>query len=241
MRLLFWNILHGGGPRRIPEILLTIVESQPDLVVLSEFRTTRGGQLRGVLADHGLVHQVVSHRPGRANGMLAACRMELAVEESPKEFEGREVDLRIKKQGLWVTGVHIADDALPTLKTSHWNRLIGLARERRADRHAIIGDLNTARGGDTGSSLLCGQRLGLLATLGYEDAWRVSNPDTTGATWVSPFGEGRRIDAAFLSRPLAAALTQARHLDDARETGHSDHAPVLVVIETSERGGLEPG
>lgn len=230
MRLLFWNILHGGGPRRIPEILLTLVEERADVVVLSEFRATRGGQLRAVLADHGLVEQVASHRPGRANGMLVASRPGIQVETTPAAFAGREVDLWIPESQIWVTGVHIADDALPTLKTSHWNRVIELARARRAQRHVIIGDLNTARGADTGDVLLCGQRLGLLATLGYADAWRVQHGMEAGPTWVSPWGEGRRIDAAYVSEALVSGLIEARHVDAAREEGHSDHAPVVIEV-----------
>lgn len=230
MRVLFWNILHGGGPRRIPEILLAVVEQRPDLVLLSEFRATRGGQLRAVLADHGLVEQVVSHRAGRSNGMLAAGRQGLRVEVTPEAFAGREIDLWIGEGSLWVTGVHVADDALPTLKTAHWNRLIDLARARRDSRHVIIGDLNTARGSDTGDVLLCGQRLGLLATLGYADAWREHHGAKAGPTWVSPWGEGRRIDAAYVSRPLVSALVSVVHVDAAREDGHSDHAPVVIEV-----------
>lgn len=57
VRILTWNILHGGGPRRTPEIALDILEQRPDVVILCEFRPGRGGQLRAVLADHGLTHQ----------------------------------------------------------------------------------------------------------------------------------------------------------------------------------------
>lgn len=231
MRVLFWNILHGGGPGRLPEILLTVLGARPDVVALCEFRVGRGSQLRAGLADHGLEHQLVSHGRGRSNGMLVASRTPLEALEVPPAFAGRELDVRLGGAGgLGLTAVHVADEASPTLRASHWNRLIDLARERRGGRHLLIGDLNTARKEDADRQLAGAQRLGLLATLGYRDAWRAMHEGVRGATWEGPWGEGRRIDAAHASEGLFGEVTSAEHLDTAREAGHSDHSALLVEI-----------
>jgi hypothetical protein len=63
MRILAWNILHGGSGRRLPEIVLALLGHRPDVVVLSEFRARLGGQIRGILADHGLSHQAATPPP----------------------------------------------------------------------------------------------------------------------------------------------------------------------------------
>jgi exonuclease III len=229
MRVLFWNILHGGGPTRLPEILLTLLESKPDVVALCEFRAVRGGQFRAVLADHGLSHQATSHRSGRSNGMFVASKHPFTLQETPETLHGRELDLKLGEHGPWLTAVHVADDAHPTLKTLHWNRLVELARARRHEEHLIIGDLNTARGSDTTERLLCGERLGLLATLGYRDAWRDTHAkDQRGDTWISPWGEGRRIDAAYTSAALWERVVEASHHEGALAAGHSDHALLTV-------------
>lgn len=245
MRILFWNILHGGGPSRTPEIILAILEECADVVALCEFRVARGAQIRAALNDHGYVHQVVSHKAGRSNGMLLASRVAFEVTNDRDksdsllayDFAGREIDVRIRD--LAITAVHIADDAAVSLKAAHWNHLIGLARSRRDKRHLVLGDLNTARGNDTQSALACSHRLGMLSSLGYRDLWvstgernsihraeshtqSISMPscetlDTkgnlsssakygVGATWVAPWGEGRRIDAAWASTQLIAAV-----------------------------------
>jgi endonuclease/exonuclease/phosphatase family metal-dependent hydrolase len=243
MRVLFWNILHGGGPERLPEILLTVLGARPDVVALCEFRATRGGQLRAGLADHGLEHQVVSHGRGRTNGMLVASRGRLEALSVPSAFAGRELDVRLEGvegvDGLHLTAVHVADEASPTLRASHWNRLIELARSRRQGRHLLIGDLNTARGVDAGGRGAESQRLGLLATLGYRDAWQAFHEGERGVTWEGPWSEGRRIDAAHASEGLLIDVAAAEHLDAARARGHSDHSALLVEIHGNS--GLPAG
>src|SRR5262245_45388589 len=74
MRLLTWNLRHGGGAARMPRIALAILSHRPDVVVLTEWRRTTGGQIAGVLADHGLKHQVCTDPPHGRNGVLVAAR-----------------------------------------------------------------------------------------------------------------------------------------------------------------------
>jgi exonuclease III len=243
MRILFWNILHGGGPTRTPEIILTLLEQRADVIALCEFRIARGSQIRAALADHGYVHQRCSHRKGRSNGMLVASRATLvpaavelpAIDTSPlaHDFAGREIDVRIESSGLHLTALHIADDASLSLKAAHWNRVIALARARRDVPYLILGDLNTARREETGSPLACAQRLGVLASLGYRDLWREScRPGEQSPTWTAPWGEGRRIDAAWLSAPVARG--SCLHLSPGltTQTGQrsSDHAALVVDL-----------
>ncbi len=247
MRILFWNILHGGGPSRTPEIILTLLERGADVIALCEFRVARGSQIRAALADHGYLHQSISYRVGRSNGMLLASRQPYELVEATDlgctdtnvvplssrlapDFAGREIDVRIGE--LMLTALHIADDAAPTLKAAHWNRTISLARARRDQAHLIIGDLNTARGNDTHSSLACAQRLGVLTSLGFHDLWPLTssgeNPLVSdGSTWRDPLGAGRRIDAAWASSSLERARCEHIHPLAARI---SDHCALLVDL-----------
>ncbi len=230
MLVVFWNILHGGGPARLPEIALFLAGLAPDLVILCEFRAVRGGQLRAVLADQGLVHQAAQHAPGRANGLLVASRGEIET-AAPTEHAGRLIDVRTA--GLWVTGVHLADDGHRTAKAAQWLALIELARLRRAQPHLITGDFNTARpGADSGGArFACAQRLGVLASLGYTDAWRHTRGQTqVEATWYGPRGEGARIDAAHASAALLPAVKEVWHERAGAEERLSDHSPVALRL-----------
>ena len=81
MRVLSWNILHGGGGRR-EAILAAIAAIDPDLVTLQEVRRCEGRDplLEG-LADLGLGEQVLSPLgDARSNGVLIASRWPLSAE-----------------------------------------------------------------------------------------------------------------------------------------------------------------
>jgi exodeoxyribonuclease-3 len=81
MRVLSWNILHGGGGRR-EAILAAIAAIDPDLVTLQEVRRSEGRDpLREGLADLGLGEQVLSPLgDARSNGVLIASRWPLSAE-----------------------------------------------------------------------------------------------------------------------------------------------------------------
>ncbi|MBX3382904.1 MAG: endonuclease/exonuclease/phosphatase family protein [Phycisphaeraceae bacterium] len=232
MLLVYWNILHGGGPARLPEIALHLASLGADVVILGEFRAARGGQLRAVLADLGLEHQVSQHAPGRANGLLLASRW--ALEPHPTLHAGRLIDAHLPGQGLWVTGVHLSDDAHRTQKAAQWLALIELARLRRAVPHVIIGDFNTARPGQDsgGVRFACAQRLGVLASLGYTDAWRHAQGEGAHeATWRGTHGQGARIDAAHVSPPLLSRVRGAWHGGTHDGAPLSDHALVALRLD----------
>ena len=81
MRVLSWNILHGGGGRR-EAILAAIAAIDPDVVTLQEVRRSEGSDplLEG-LADLGLGEQVLSPLgDARSNGVLIASRWPLTAE-----------------------------------------------------------------------------------------------------------------------------------------------------------------
>ncbi len=251
LRLLSWNILHGGGPRRTPGIVLTLLDHRPDVVVLTEFRRTFGGQIAGVLADHGLRHQLSTNPAPACNGILIASRHPLLPGEraprvrafDPRDpdrclgFEHRWLDARIPSLDLHLTAVHIPDarrhDA-PALarKSAYWHQLLRLARARTDRRHVICGDFNTGRHGldEPGRTFSCTPLLGSLATLGFVDAWRALHADAPAFSWFSPAGTGFRLDHAFLSPACAHLLTRAGYDDHARAQGLSDHAAMLLEL-----------
>lgn len=253
MRLLSWNILHGGGSARLPEIILSLLSHEPDLVVLTEFRATRGGQIRAVLADHGLTHQLASHDDrDNSNGILVAARHPLENDHSPApgSHRGRWLAARIPDLNLHILGVHVPDDTRLTAKAAHWQAILALARQRLHENVLIVGDFNTGRrfqdaphartpprpsndhhrSGGWASVHGCEALLGTLLSLGFVDAWRRLNPQAREYSWVSHDGQPRRIDTAYLSPALALALQTAAYSHVERCRRLSDHAPLVVDI-----------
>jgi exodeoxyribonuclease III len=253
MRLLSWNILHGGGPLRLPEIALDLLAHAPDLVVLTEFRPARGGQLRAVLADHGLVHHdcsIAHPTPPPRNAVLFASRWPLAplpLPELPETFRPRLLAANVQHPTLPVDllGMHIPDDSNPTGKAHVWRAVLDFARPR-ADRPCLLaGDTNSGRHRtDDPSCRLKGLlSLGTLATLGFADLWRDQNPQARDASWSggtgrpSSFPQAARIDAVYASRPLAPCVRRADFVHAPRDAGHSDHSMLLVDLDEPS-GGL---
>lgn len=241
MRLLVWNILHGGGPKRTPGIALAILDHRPDVVVLTEFRVTMGGQLAGVLHDHGLRYRLDSAPgPGR-NGILIASRWPVSsVRPAERSSLGPKLlAARIEEPDLRLCAAHIPDaraydhEALER-KSRGWGEILSLADRWRSQPAILTGDLNTGRPGidEDEHTLTSAALLGRLTALGYADAYRTLHPRGQDRSWFSPQGRGFRLDHTLVSGPLKARVKAAGYSQVERETRLSDHAPMVVDFST---------
>ena len=246
MKLLAWNIRHGGGSKRMPHIALTLLEHAADVVVLTEFRRTTGGQIAGVLADHGLEHQACSDPPPGKNGLLVASRAPIQVQPG---LTHRWAEIVLPDSGLRILAVHAPHDtpgqaSASTARTRFFQAVVDKGRAHVTDPFIMLGDFNewtrgpatrvlTAgreQGDEEGSTLACTYRLGVLASLGYIDAWRRFNPAGREFTWYSPQGGGFRIDHVFVSPPLRDSVEFCRYSHAERESGLSDHSVVVMGL-----------
>lgn len=256
IRLLHWNILHGGGARRLPEITLAILAHQPDVVLLSEFRTTTGGQIAGMLADRGLIHQHHTKPVPGSNGLLLASRFEWSIGDGPTppgRLASRWLDVALGPPAdFWLTGVHVPDGHAPDPRAHFWQSMVELSRARHEQPHLFLGDLNTGRHrlDEAGATFTCTSALGKVATLGYSDAFRHFQPDGREATWSPParrafagttsantspptLSNGFRLDSALVSRPLLPRLRRAWYSHAERQSRISDHSVMLLEIDKS--------
>jgi exonuclease III len=263
LRILSWNILHGGGPKRIPEITLAILAREPDVVVLTEFRASRGGQLRAMLADAGLEHQLTSVAREGGNAVLMASRQRLEVVEDGPEADGGRFLHAVVGEGaarLDLVGVHVPDRVEGGRKARFWRHLVSMAPVWGAGACVLVGDLNTARRGiDTSRNdfgvTSCADLMGVFSSHGFKDAWLRAHPGQREATWRLPRGilerveggrgwsgaavggaaSGSRIDAAYVSAALADRIGEVWHDHGPRESGVSDHS--LLVLDLIEGVG----
>jgi len=218
MRVLAWNIQHGGGPSRMPLIALALLDARADLVALCEYRSRRGGQLRALLCDHGLSCQLASEAGPTDNGVLLASRFPIE--------PGPELGLGTHLRRRWATAivttphgriaiamVHVPDDTKPSDKAAFWQGLCAYARAHEGEAAIILGDFNTARREDirSGFRTRCDAMIGQLAALGFGDAYTIANAQSAGGSdvravrpisWKGPLDQASRIDAAYVSRGL---------------------------------------
>jgi exonuclease III len=234
VNILAWNILHGGGPRRTPGIVLALLDSAADVIVLSEFRPTMGGQIRGVLGDHGYRWHAVSPLEAGCNSMLIASRLPgspLAV-DLPEPRRGAAMCL---DSGMIVSAVHIPDarrhdHAAMGRKSAFWRALLDHARLHQQAEHVIIGDFNTGRhrADETGRSFSSTALLGELTAMGYRDGYRLVRPTGRAFSWESHTGGRYRLDQVFVSQRLCTRVSEVRYSQVERRAGLSDHAPMTV-------------
>jgi exonuclease III len=247
MKILIWNILHGGGPRRTPAIALAILDHRPDLVVLTEFRMTTGGQLAGMLHDHGLAHQSHTDPPPRTNGILLACRFPITEVSRPDPgvFGSKLITASVPGLGVRLCAAHVPDarahnhHAL-TRKSLYWNELLDVARRWRDEPAMLVGDLNTGRPGldEDAHTLTSAAMLGRLGEAGFSDAYRHLYPRGRDRSWYSPTGSGFRLDHALTSASLTPRIESVGYSQTEREERLSDHAPMLLEIGGEAGRGL---
>lgn len=241
VRIATWNILHGGGPRRIPEIALALIAHRPDVLVVTEFRAARGGQLRAVLADHGLRHQATSDSPHGMNGICIASRWPLEARgerDAPGCDPRRFLVAAAPEPGLIVIGVHMPADRDACLRARHWKHFTAVAHTHRSANAVIAGDFNAGRRDIDGPGKFCreGPFLGALATMGYIDAWRALHSHDRAASWISRSGRGFRLDQIWVSQALRGHLSGAWYSHAERVSGHSDHSILLVTLRAAASG-----
>ena len=234
MRILTWNILHGGGRNRLPRLMMAMLDLRPDLLVVTEARRRFAGQLAGALADAGLAHALLPDAPDGVNGVLLVSRWPLKPvvrNDLPDCLRNRWAEAEVPELGLAVAGVHLAETNKQPAHAEGWQALLRTARERRDGRFVIAGDLNTWRGGPSARRRSGAQatNLGRLAALGYTDAWRADEAE--GTTWTGPRGEAFRLDYVVVSASLAAGLRGAEVVHADRAEGLSDHAALAVELD----------
>lgn len=253
MKILTWNLRHGGGSKRMPEITLSLLEHRADVVVLTEWRKHTGGQIRGILADHGLRHQHDTDPGKNSNGVLVASRHPMQVSGGDDGFMGlgslvpdglathrraqkrRMVEAWIAELDVTVIGVHIPPDGMDGTPSAGREAVFGAAvaaaRLKRDGGCILIGDLNAGRHylDEQGATFSCTRLLGELSAMGYEDAWRRMNSGGREYSWFSHEGKGFRIDHALVSRALASRVKACWYSHNEREQGLSDHS--MMVLE----------
>jgi exonuclease III len=230
MRLLAWNIRHGGG-RRLPRVVETIARHAADVAVLCEYRLTTGAALRAALADRGYRHATDVEPPTGRNGVLIASRAPLGSArllsrrvEEPHRLVRTELAC-----GLQLVGVY-----MPNLlrKVPYWEAVLRAARRSRGQRALFIGDFNTTRHfiDETGAVCLTSHYMDRIERAGFRDAWRDRNPHAREFSWYSHRGNGFRLDHAFCSASLMATLRAVHYVHAPRTDGISDHSMMIVEV-----------
>jgi len=246
MKLLSWNIQHGGGTRDV-RIVSAIADHNPDIIALMEYRAKPGMALCQAFGANGWPHIVSSSPTGIDNGICVLSRVPLSCERAPAappENVVRWLDVDLPEHGFGFCVVHIlsslpvAKEPEGAAKTRFWEALLAAAEARIAEPLLIIGDFNTGAHlvDEAASTFVCAEHFARLSALGWIDVWRHFHGAATEYTWYSlpragAPGNGFRLDHAFATPSLLARISACRYSHAEREAKVSDHSPLILEIK----------
>ena len=230
MRVVTWNIRHGAKSR-VERVLQVLQAHEPDVVVLTEFRNNEPGQrIRLGLSSFGLRHQSGSHAAPSVNAVLVAAREEFAEQVFPDlgVHAQRCVLATIGEMSLF--GLYFPNKLE---KEPLFRFLLSLPPQYLEGQSLLLGDFNTGKHhlDEAKATFYCAQYFEQLEEQGWVDVWRKRNPQGREYTWFSSFGNGFRIDHAFLSPPLLPRVGRVVYSHGEREAAVSDHSALVVDIE----------
>jgi exodeoxyribonuclease III len=249
MKTLVWNV--NGIRAREAQLKDLLERERPDVVCLQEIKAAPS-QVPALLFDPGH-YWAYWHGSGPYSGVALHIRRELAAARPAFLHPAFDHECRVVTAvvgALTVASVYVPNGGKDFAAKVRFLEALELfaAEEETAGRLLLLcGDLNVARAEvdvhpKERKPLAIGQRpderalFSRLLDRGLVDLGRTLHPDDEGLfTWWPPWRNlrqrniGWRIDYALASRAVAS---RARRCDALREFGTSDHAPILVELDT---------
>jgi exodeoxyribonuclease-3 len=245
VRILSWNIQHGGGSR-LPRIIEEITAYDPDFVAVTEYRAAPGAVLGAAMKERGLPYCQTTNPSESRNGIAVFSRGPIFLKPcaAPPESQVRWIDIDLPEYGFSVCALHImaagstVNSPCNIAKARFWNAVLANAKSRLQEPCLLIGDWNTGahRLDEAGRTFVCAEQFASLSAIGWTDMWRHHHPGATEWTWYSKFkggarGNGFRLDHAFATPSLLPRVTSCRYSHAERDAGVSDHSLVIVDVD----------
>ena len=241
MKILIWNIMHGGG-RRAAKIVERIGRGSPDIVILTEFRgTPPSREIASRIEELRLPHQLstASKSQPAKNALLLASRWPLKHIhwKRPPQPEERRVLAHVRAPTpIAIAAVHVLN-RISGKKYPFLDAIRDLVLRWRGSGALIAGDFNTGRIGED-ESVKCFNRreddfMTTMSKAGWADAYRSVHGQKRAYTWRAPGGGGSfRLDHAFIHRHAQGRLLDAR-IDWVKGNPRppSDHAALWITLK----------
>lgn len=234
IKIIEWNIKHGGSVERIPKILDSILKHDADVVVISEFRSSRQDHLVNGLAAGGYSNYISSDPGPGKNGIFIASKVKLRhipTSYIHEEAKQRWLEIEIEELNCRLLCLHVPGAGDAWGKEPFWRAVLEYAKDNLEGRSMMIGDFNTGLGLDTqGTPFVLSECMESLLDMGWVDVWRTMNPGVRDYTWYSSAGNGFRLDYLFASPSILNEVREVGHSHEEREKGFSDHSLLFATI-----------
>lgn len=238
MRIITWNLQHGGG-KRIGRFCDALETYDADLLVLTEYRHNKVSEkLHAWLEGQGYRYRLAPHASPRKNIVLIAAKKPFeavmfpgqAADEEHGDFTHRVLMARLGDlniMGLYLPG---GEKKWPV-----YDFLMKLPSKYREGQTILIGDFNTGRHyeDEKGASFSSAEQFDALLEQGWIDSWRSRNPEAREFTWYSRgYNNGFRLDHALVTPSVNDRIVDVRYSHYEREAGVSDHS--MMILDLAE-------
>ena len=246
MRLMTYNIRHGGRGRETP-IAAVINASAPDLVLLQEATDPRS--VERIANETGM--EEWRAYAGQSLGFLSRRRVEFAKWTRPRVSRHAFIEVVPAGGAVRVFGVHLAAVHAAWTEQRRVFELRALLRSvaRHQDGfHVLSGDFNTLAPGETLDVRSLPLRLRPLVWVsggrirfrtvqtvldaGYVDGFRIKHADDPGLTLPTP-SPHIRIDFVFTPLAFADRIAACDVVRHPQAAAASDHYPVVADLSTA--------
>jgi len=245
MRVMEWNIRHGGSRGSLPGTISSFKQHEPDIICLIEFRQERVIELSLALAKNGWPYILSSQPPQNTNGVLIASKKALEAVPNPPGMPEPHLwlEVALSRSDLRLLAVQIPSAQDLTVRSEFWRALRSHAAFVQAEglREIIIGDLNTGLEMDSeGTSFLGDEDLKAILDTGWRDVWREYHQKAREYSWYNSRGKGYRLDHVLVS-PAIETPVWAKYSHKERQEGLSDHSPLIFDLPSmiSEEGSVD--
>lgn len=230
MRIVSWNIRQGAS-KRIPEVIRSIDQWAPDIVLLQECRASSFSDLHQTLNSHFSTAVLAAPVLDPHHNQIAVVSNQPLLVD-PIGEHGRIQIIRGSRFVYDILSVHIPNPGDRVQPGQVWSEIESHSSLSVGRASFIAGDFNTCLPSDgTGGALKNRARLRRLLDLGWVDAWRYFNQDKSEYTFQNPTHKTEfRIDYFFAS-PSALDLVKSCRLDHTvRLEGVSDHSAFILDL-----------
>ena len=227
LKILSWNIRQGGGTR-LKKIIDKISSSNSDILVLSEFRHGKSGQMiRTSMIRLGYRFQNVSAAAPSSNSVAIFSRIpcqQLIYNDACPYFPHNIVCSVFEAFRLY--GVYMPH------KKKHELFEFLTDEAKKYDNIILMGDYNTGKNyiDQKGDSFWYNDQLQLFEKSGMVDAFRLIHGQNSEYSWFSHQGNGYRYDHSYLKETLKPVLADCYYQHDWREEGLSDHSAMILEL-----------
>jgi len=228
-KIVAWNIQSGGG-NRIRDIVKQISKHDADIVVLSEFRNNRRGDiLHQRLESAGFHYQIYDKKRSNINTVLVGSRNPIkkhCIFPRLGEHQHRLIEVQFLDFTMIAFYFPQKKEKIPVFE-----QLLELAQTHGNQPVILIGDLNTGKHliDEEKKTFVVPHYIDQIENLGWTDAWRHNHGDSREYSWYSYAGNGFRIDHAFVSPSMLKELKKTSYSHEERINRISDHS--LLIVE----------